>query len=216
MTTWAEIYPPFGVSIACGDLELHGMTPADVPELLDLASEGVVDPDRPYPFNNDWALREPADLRLNSARYYFSTWAAARPDAWSLLFVVRHRGEIVGCQDLMTDDFPITRVARTGSWLGRRHHGSGIGTAMRQLVCAFAFDALGADECRTEAYSDNPASQRVSEKLGYQRVEVRPVNRLGERAQEVRFILTPDHFVRPTGTVTFDGVEAFKEFVGLS
>lgn len=216
MTSWAEIYPPFGVSIACGDLELRGLTPLDVPELLDLATEGIVAPGRPYPFNTDWALREPADLRRNSTRHYFSTWATARPEAWGLLFVVRHRGEIVGCQDLMTDDFPITRVARTGSWLGRRHHGAGIGTAMRQLVCSFAFDALGADECRTEAYADNPASQRVSEKLGYRRVDVWPVNRLGERAHEVRFVLTPDRFVRPTGTVTFAGVEAFKKFVGLS
>lgn len=216
MTTWPDIYPPFGIALSCGDVELRGLTPTDVPELLDLATEGIVDPSGPYPFVTDWALLEPAELRRNSAQFYFSTWASTRPEAWELRFVVRHRGEMVGCQDLMTKDFAITRVAHTGSWLGHRHQGRGIGTAMRQLICTFAFDALGAEECRTEAYSDNPRSRRVTEKLGYREVDVYPVNRLGERAREMRFVLTPDRFVRPATAPKFAGVEAFKEFVGLT
>ncbi|MFT3889845.1 MAG: GNAT family protein [Arachnia sp.] len=215
MSTWADIYPPFGVAISCGDVDLRALTPNDVPALLDLAVEGVAHPGRPYPFVSNWALLEPHLLRRNSAQFYFSQWASLNPSAWTLLMVVRHRGEIVGCQDLMTQDFPVRRVAHTGSWLGLKHQGKGIGTTMRQAACAFAFDALGADECRTEAYADNPASQRVSEKVGYERFDACPVNRLGERAVEMRFRLTPERLNRPEQPVSFHGVGPFREFIGL-
>ncbi len=38
---------------------------------------------------------------------------------------------------------------------------------MRAAVLLLAFDHLGARTARSEAFADNPASLRVSEKLGY-------------------------------------------------
>lgn len=154
-------------------------------------------------------------MRRSSAAFYFSTWASCAPEAWTLLMVVRRAGQIVGVQDLRARNFPVARVAATGSWLGRRHRRQGTGTLMRQLVCAFAFDALGAARCETEAYADNPASQRVSQKVGYEAFDRCPVDRLGEQADEIRFRLTPERLVRPSLPITFGGVEAFRERVGL-
>lgn len=215
MTRWPELYPPFGVAITGGGLELRALTPDDVPELLDVAAAGIVPEGAPYPFVKDWALLAPNELRRNSTRFYFATWAAAGPEKWELLLVVRQAGRIVGAQDLRATDFAVGRVVHTGSWLGRSHQGRGIGTLMRQLVCAFAFDELGAVQCRTEAYLDNPASQRVSEKVGYERFDVAPVARLGMPAQEVRFRMAPGEFVRPPHPVEYQGVEEFRSFIGL-
>lgn len=215
VSSWSEIFPPFDVSIACGDVELRGLTPQDVPALLDVAVEGVVPEGGSYPFISDWALLPPVELRRNSAQFYFGSWANARPEKWELLMVVRKAGRVVGAQDLRTADFAVTRIVQTGSWLGRRHQGQGVGTLMRQLVCAFAFDHLGAVQCRTEAYLDNPASQRVSEKVGYERFDAIPVSRLGESVEEVRFRLTPERFVRPGLPISYRGVEGFRRFIGI-
>ena len=70
--------------------------------------------------------------------------------------------KVVGIQALEGEGFPVTRTLETGSWLARRFHGQGIGTRMRQAVCAFAFDHLGAERITSSAFLDNPASLAVS------------------------------------------------------
>ena len=55
----------------------------------------------------------------------------------------------------------------TGSWLGMKHHGRGIGTVMRQALCAFMCDHLDAAEVTSAAFVDNHASLAVSRKVGY-------------------------------------------------
>src|SRR5260221_13370270 len=55
----------------------------------------------------------------------------------------------------------------TGAWLGRRYQGRGIGTQMRAAVLHLAFGGLGAQQAVSAAFEDNPASLRVSRKLGF-------------------------------------------------
>src|SRR5262249_54260244 len=64
-------------------------------------------------------------------------------------------------------DFAVVREVHTGSWIGLRHQGQGIGTEMRAAVLSLAFDYLGAESARSHAHSDNAASIGVSRKLGY-------------------------------------------------
>lgn len=59
------------------------------------------------------------------------------------------------------------REVHTGSWLGRRYQGQGIGTQMRAAVLHLALDGLGAQRAVSAAFEDNPASLGVSRKLGY-------------------------------------------------
>ncbi len=68
---------------------------------------------------------------------------------------------------MMANHFPTLRVFETGSWLGRRFQGHGIGTRMRQAMCTLAFDHLGFEEVTSAAFLDNPASLGVSRKVGY-------------------------------------------------
>jgi RimJ/RimL family protein N-acetyltransferase len=58
----------------------------------------------------------------------------------------------------------------TGSWLGRRFQGRGVGTEMRTAVLELAFRGLGAERARSGAVDENIASLRVAEKLGYREI----------------------------------------------
>jgi RimJ/RimL family protein N-acetyltransferase len=55
----------------------------------------------------------------------------------------------------------------TGSWLGLRFQGRGVGTEMRTAVLELAFRGLGAAAARSGAIDGNEASLRVSGTLGY-------------------------------------------------
>lgn len=215
MLTWPEIFPPFGLRITCGPVDLRTLSHDDIPALMELAQQGVHNDGRPMPFITDWSGLPKDDIPLNSTRFYWQTWASFSADDWTLLMVTRRDGVVVGSQDLRAKAFPLVRTAKTGSWLGLSHQGLGTGTLMRQAICALAFDHLGAVEMRTEAYSDNARSRRVSEKVGYREVDRHRANRQGDLASEVQYVLTPDAFVRPPYPVEVSGLGPFREFIGL-
>ena len=77
-------------------------------------------------------------------------------------------GAPIGVQSIRAEDFGIARQVESGSWLGLAHHGKGIGTEMRAAVLDLAFAGLGAVQAVSTSFQDNPASQAVSRKLGYQ------------------------------------------------
>lgn len=56
-----------------------------------------------------------------------------------------------------------------GYWLGHEHWGHGFATEAVQCVEALAFDWLGLPQLSTVTRKNNPASQRVLEKAGFQR-----------------------------------------------
>jgi hypothetical protein len=67
-----------------------------------------------------------------------------RPDDWHLNLLIRFDGKVIGNQGVYAKNFAILNEVSTGSWIGRRHQDSGIGTEMRAAVLMFAFDHLGA------------------------------------------------------------------------
>lgn len=148
-------------------------------------------------------------------RWYARHLAEFTPTKFDLSFVVRIDGEPAGVQALHTEHFAITRTAETGSWLGRRFQGQGWGTRMRQAVCAFAFDELGATEVTSGAFLDNPASLAVSRKVGYRPNGQQRLRRgEGELAINQRLVLTLDSFVRGA-TIDVTGAAELRRFVGL-
>lgn len=106
-------------------------------------------------------LRTPVeDLPAAMAAYYWRTRAEFAAQHWVLDLVVRVDGQIVGTQGLSSHGYLTHRRAETGSWLGRAHQGHGIGTLMRQAICALAFDHFDAVEIMSGAYTDNPRPVR--------------------------------------------------------
>ena len=122
-------------------------------------------------------------------------------------------------QDVHATDFPLTRTVETGSWLGRDHHGKGIGTLMRQMAISFAFDELDAVACESGYIVGNEASRAVSRKAGYvdngQRTLVQQTRQGPVRAQEQRVIVTPDAVVRPAERVVVEGAVELRRFLSI-
>lgn len=215
MKTMADTFPIMGLRVTAGPIELRGLTDDDIAELAHLAGQGIHDPAL-MPFVYPWTDVAPKELPLAFAQYHWRTRADFSAKAWVLNLGVWHEGTLVGVQGLDAQHYLVTRMAETGSWLGLAHHGKGLGTAMRQVMCAFAFDHLDAAQITSGAFTDNPASLAVSRKVGYrENGVVRRERRPGELASTVELVLEPDHFERGEHPLEVSGVEAFRTSIGL-
>lgn len=136
-----------------------------------------------------------------------------RCGGWCL---VRDDGRVIGIQELSGKEFAIIREVSTGSWLGIAHQGQGYGTEMRCAVLLLAFDHLNATIARSGAFADNPASLRLSEKLGYRTDGANTCARRGTAATEIRLVLELSHFVRPKWTLRVDGLAGCRQMLGAS
>jgi RimJ/RimL family protein N-acetyltransferase len=159
-------WPLAGLRLQTPRVELRWPTLADLDALARLAEEGVHDP-AVMPFGVAWTDVPPAERARGTLQYFWGQWSAWQPSDWTLNLVVDTDGLVAGTQGMSGRDFAVLREVNTGSWLGRRFHGQGIGTQMRAAVLALAFEGLGAEHATSEAHLDNPASRAVSRKLGY-------------------------------------------------
>lgn len=182
-------------------------------ELAALALRGVHPPQQ-MPFRYPWTDQDPDNLVCNSVQHYWAARSRLTPSDWSVNFLVRHGGRVIGTQNLAATAFAITREVSTGSWLGAAHQRFGFGTEMRAAVLLLAFDHLGATAARSGAFTDNPASLRVSERLGYRRDGATTRARQGEAATEVRLVVEAAHFVRPEWTLEVDGLTGCRASLG--
>ncbi len=159
-------FPVFGLRLRTPRLELRLPGGEELAALADLAVDGVHPPEV-MPFLHPWTDRPPVERARGLVQHHWSTLGAWEPGDWKLNLVVLHGGAVVGTQGLTGREFAVTRVVGSGSWLGRRYQGRGLGTEMRAAVLHLAFAGLGAEEAVTGAFTDNAASLAVSRKLGY-------------------------------------------------
>jgi RimJ/RimL family protein N-acetyltransferase len=195
-------------------LELRPDDDAGLFELAEEAARGVHPPEQ-MPFLHPWTDAAPDDVVASTVRWHWRARAEFAPAQWGLSFLVRLDGRVVGSQGVFATDFAVTREIRTGSWIGLRHQGRGIGTEMRAAVLIFAFDHLGAVRARSGAFVDNPASLRVSEKLGYRHAGTNTYSRRGTRVEEVRLVIGPEEFRRPDWALQVEGLAACLPMLGL-
>jgi len=215
MRTLAELFPVLGLRITAGPLELRGITDDDLPALAQLVEDGIHDADR-MPFFEPWTNAPKGELARNTAQYHWRTRSQFSVTEWTLNLGVWSEGTLVGQQGIETKDYLVTRTGETGSWLGQRFQGRGIGTSMRQVICAFVFDHLDAQEITSGAFLDNPASLAVSRKVGYRENGVRRLKRReGELALNQMLVLRPEDFVRGEHELVVEGLDAFREQIGL-
>lgn len=212
MASLEQLFPVLGLRITAGPIELRGLSDEDLVGLANLADEGVHDEEL-MPFYVPWTLAPHMPRKL--LQYHWRTRADFCEDEWTLNLGVWHEGELVGCQGITTKNYIVTRTGETGSWLGKRHHGRGIGTRMRQAICAFMFDHVDAQEITSGAFLDNPASLAVSRKVGYRENGVHRMSRLGENAFNQSLVLTPQDLVRGD-PIEVEGRAAFRRLVGLA
>jgi len=215
----AELWPPAGLRVQWDDLELRYLDDDLLLRLAALAGEGVHSDDL-MPFTVSWTRGTPTEVARSVLRYQWSARTRVEPDDWRLELAVLVGGEPVGVQGVFAKDYPVTRSAETGSWLGRRFHGAGIGTRMRLAMLHLLFDGLGAQEATTAAFADNLASQAVTRKLGYVATGRRVLGREGAPAESLDFAMSREQWLarpsslRPALTVT--GADAVAELLTVT
>ena len=64
--------------------------------------------------------------------------------------------------------------ASLGYWVARHANGRGVATAAADRLCRIAFDELGLHRVEAGTLVDNLASQRVLERIGFQRFGLAP------------------------------------------
>ncbi|MFJ3408171.1 GNAT family N-acetyltransferase [Promicromonospora sp. NPDC090134] len=212
----AHAYPPLGVEVRTPRLVLAGATDERLARLLPVVRAGVVGPE-PLPFDDPMSLY--ADSPEREWRWLRGIWAGrARvdPDQWRLYFVVLVDDEPVGMQDLVGAGFSRFGSVTTFSWLAPGVRGSGIGSEMRAAVLHLAFDGFGAREATSEAFVDNTASNRVSERLGYEPNGRDWATRRGDAAMLRRWRLTRDRWAESRrADIELAGVEECRPVLGL-
>jgi RimJ/RimL family protein N-acetyltransferase len=158
-----DLTPLFGLRLLTPRLELRLPTSEELDTLRNVALDGIHPPDF-MPFTVAWT----DDPELTEFVAYHEArrreWSV---DSWHLELGVWFEEELAGVQTLESSKFAQTRTVGTGSWLGRRFQGRGVGTEMRTAVLELAFRGLGAKTARSGAVDENVASLGVSERLGY-------------------------------------------------
>jgi len=218
MTDLSDLWPLAGLRVVCGDLELRYLDDPHLIELARLGSEGIHAPET-MPFTGTWTRGTPTEVARAILTYQWGRRATIAPEKWVLELGLVRRGEVLGTQSLMADDFPTVRSAETGSWLGLRHHGQGIGRRMRLMVLHLLFEGFDGERATTSAFEDNAASNAVTRRLGYVTNGVEVVAREGQPARSNRYALdrttwdARPEVLRPD--VVLVGVEGAREQLGL-
>jgi RimJ/RimL family protein N-acetyltransferase len=175
-------WPLYGVVVRTPRLELHLPTEDELVALATLAGEGVHDPAE-MPLTG-WTDQPSPQLERGVLHWHWGKRAQWTRTNWSFDPVIVVDGEVVGTQAMSAVEFGKLRVVETGSWLGMRYQGKGIGKEMRAAILHLAFEGLGAERALSGFWHDNHASRRVSESLGYEPNGDRWLLRRDERTLE--------------------------------
>lgn len=215
MTSLAELWPPFALTLATPRLTLRPIRDEDIPAIVAAAMSGI-HPAEVMPFSNPWTQAGPEELPANSARHIWATRAESTKDKWSLQLGVWHGDDLIGCQDVGATSFADLKTVTSGSWLRQSAQGQGFGKEMRAAVLIYAFDWLQAEVAESEAAAWNGASLGVSRSLGY---ELNGVFRHAWKPHEVTDVqyvrLTPGNFKRPDWSLVVEGSDATARHFGI-
>jgi RimJ/RimL family protein N-acetyltransferase len=160
------VWPLNDLVVSTPRLSLHYLDDELGAQIAELAAGGIHDPST-MPFSEPWTDVPPPELQRNSLRYFWRCRTETTVENWHVNLAVRERGNVVGVCTVHGEHFPSTRTATTGSWLGRRYQGRGIGREMRQAALHLIFAGLDGERATTRAWHDNVASLRVTGSLPY-------------------------------------------------
>jgi RimJ/RimL family protein N-acetyltransferase len=199
-------WPLHGLRLRTPRLELRLPGLEELEALAQLSADGVHDPGW-MPFLVPWTDLPPLERARSVMQFHWRTQGDWTPQDWTLQLAVFLGGAVVGTQGLSGRDFAIVREVSTGSWLGQRYQGQGIGTEMRAAVLDLAFAGLDAESAISGAVAGNSASMAVSRKLGYQPNGLARARIRDASGQEQRFALDRDRWRQHrTVPVEIDGL----------
>ncbi len=214
MTGVARDWPLFDIRICTPRLEIRLPTDDDLPGLVDEIVAGVHST-ATMPFTKEWTdVRSPLRER-ESLQWWWRQRAEWSARKWIFTGAVFVDGKPVGVQDVGAENFAALRAVETGSWIGLRHQGHGIGKEMRAAILHLAFAGLGAIEAGSGAWHDNAHSLGVSRALGYERNGESLALRRGRPERQIRLRLTRDTWESARrDDIEIEGLEPCLELFG--
>jgi ribosomal-protein-alanine N-acetyltransferase len=142
--------------------------------------------------------------RVEEAEAYIARLPAERASGRHLDFVIEHREHgpigVIGLGEWSLRD----RRAVVGTWLGRRHWGTGANAEAKALLIRLAFGPLRLERVGAYAAPANPRSHKALERLGFvAEGTLRSFHRHGDRVHDVRVfsLLRRDYAVSPLSAV---------------
>lgn len=204
--------PLYELRLRTPRLELRLPTAGELEALYEIAASGIHPPEE-MPFAVAWTDNLNRDTFLGYHRHLAESSA---PESWKFDLGVWAEGDLVGVQGIGADDFAARRTIATGSWLGARHQGRGIGTEMRAAVLELAFGHLGAEAVTSGAFAANLASRRVSEKLGYRVVGHETMSPRGTPEPHVLLRLERADWAGAPFPVELEGAQPCRPFLGAA
>lgn len=174
-------------------LQLCHATDNHADRLAQLAAEGIHDP-ATMPFAVPWTDAVSPELERNTVEYFRQTRAEVSTEHWDIPMAVMVDGDPVGVCAVTADGFPARRIVSTGSWLGRRYQGQGLGREMRAAALHLIFTGFDADLARTAAWHDNAASLGVTRSLPYTHAGSSRQSRRGVLDTMLEFTMTRDQW----------------------
>jgi RimJ/RimL family protein N-acetyltransferase len=212
----APVWPLFGLTVSTPRVGLRYIDDDLGHRLAHLAARGIHDP-ATMPFSEPWTDVDPPELERNTLRYYWRCRAETTAEHWALNFAVQSTGELVGMATVSAENFPATRSAETGSWLGKDYQGSGLGREMRRAALYLIFSGLGGQRATTSAWHDNAPSLGVTRSLGYRATGSRQVARRGQPDTMLDFTMTRAHWLQAGlgDGIECTGIEAAAGMLGI-
>jgi RimJ/RimL family protein N-acetyltransferase len=216
VTMRSPYWPLFELRVTTPRLEMRPPSDDDLAALAAVAADGVHEPGY-MPFSIPWTEGGPEAAARNTLQFNWRLRAEWKPEDWHLTLVTLVDGEVVGNQGIGATSFAITKTVETGSWVGLRHQGQGIGKEMRAAVLHFAFDGLGAEVALSGAWADNARSLGVSAAMGYEPNGERIGVRQGEGDRLVHLRLPRQTWeARRRDDICIEGLDACRAEFGLT
>lgn len=115
------------------------------------------------------------------------------PESEELVCVIECNDEMIGCNGLMRTSAGASdpSAAILGFWIGKPYWGRGYATEAAQAVLRHAFDDWGVELVCADHFTDNPASARVIDKLGFRfkkPIEINSIAR-GGKADALHYVM---------------------------
>jgi RimJ/RimL family protein N-acetyltransferase len=166
LSALARYWPLFDLRVKTPIIEIRLPNDDDLADLIEEVAAGVHD-SATMPFTNPWTDVPSPRRERESLQWWWQQRSGWRAERWSYTGAVFLDGRAIGVQDLTSEKFPALRTVVTGSWLGMRYQGRGLGREMRAAILHLAFAGLEAREAYSLAWHDNAPSIAVSSALGY-------------------------------------------------
>lgn len=138
--------------------------------------------------------RIPHPYKSADARDFVKRSAAAFKTGEEYAFAVCRHGKIIACAGAMPTG---ANAVDVGYWVGASYRGDGVAAEAARAVIQFAFERHGVGLAVAGYFTDNPASGRVLEKIGFaptgEIVKTMSAGR-GHKADTMRMALNKNDF----------------------